>query len=348
MPDDPKKAQGDEGSEVDSVMADEDSPLIEDAVAEPAASPAPQSIASTGLFVPEAPKPDSPAPEPTPDELIKAQLGFQRQMVARFKAREAAKQTGPQPNGKPDPDPDVDVEAVRFAALKKWYLAKKAAGKVEIPEEIAFLRAESAETARQRKIRQDANFDNPAIEYSEDDDSDLFVQQAELPDLPDSSSDEGSKKKRRRKPGKDAASGERSKKSRKVAGQKYSDADFQTVLENARKGKKMPSKPKPASNKDVEKGHSITNLGSMRGTNVFKDAEAMEHMPDQPRFEGTTRRDEAMKQLLASVPTESRDIARIDRQALANAIREDFNGSRSVEATPDGANSTCFVQKNVG
>lgn len=42
-----------------------------------------------------------------------------------------------------------------------------------------------------------------------------------------------------------------------------------------------------------------------------------------------------MKQLIASVPTESRDTAKYDQKYLDAAIR-DFTGTGSVKAAPDG------------
>lgn len=306
MPDNPKKAKADDDSEIDSVMADEESPPIGDAAGEPGTSPAPQSIASTGLFVPEASGPEPREREPTRDELIKAQLDFQRQMVAKLKAREAKKEAGRQPSAKAEPD--VDIEAFRFAALKKKFFARKAAGKIEVPEEIAFLRAESAEIARQRKLRQDAEFDNPATEVSEDDSSDVFLDQAEAADRPGLSSDDEPKK-RRRQPEKVAESGDRpskrTKKSRKVGGQEYSHADLQEVLDTANKSRKKASEQKSGSKKAAKTGPSMTNTSSLWGNDVFKEAARNADLPDQPTFDKTGRRADAMKQLIASVPTEA-------------------------------------------
>lgn len=80
---------------------------------------------------------------------------------------------------------------------------------------------------------------------------------------------------------------------------------------------------------------------TFRGTDVFRDAAANEDLPDQPTFSGDFstskgRREDAMKQLIASVPTESKDIAKMDRKYLENAIRDFSGAAGAVKASPDG------------
>lgn len=72
-----------------------------------------------------------------------------------------------------------------------------------------------------------------------------------------------------------------------------------------------------------------------RGTDIFRDTAANEHLPDQPTFENATRRQDAMKQLITGVPMEGRDMAKYDKKALDDAIKE-FNGHGSVKPAPDG------------
>lgn len=53
-----------------------------------------------------------------------------------------------------------------------------------------------------------------------------------------------------------------------------------------------------------------------------------------------------MKQLIASVPTESKDIAKMDRKYLESAIK-DFTGTGAVRPAPDGMISTPRYHQNI-
>lgn len=86
------------------------------------------------------------------------------------------------------------------------------------------------------------------------------------------------------------------------------------------------------------------------GNDVFRDAALNADLPDQPTFSGDFstnkgRREDAMKQLIASVPTESKDIAKMDRKYLENAIRDFSGAAGAVKASPDGMFSTLWSFK---
>ena len=94
-------------------------------------------------------------------------------------------------------------------------------------------------------------------------------------------------------------------------------------------------------------------LTFFRGSDVFRDTAATRHLPDQPGFTGDFtekkgRREDALKQLLASVPEESKEIAASDKAYLNSCVR-DFTGHASVRPANDnnwsvkGSTYRCFV-----
>ncbi|OCL08694.1 hypothetical protein AOQ84DRAFT_35896 [Glonium stellatum] len=105
-----------------------------------------------------------------------------------------------------------------------------------------------------------------------------------------------------------------------------------------RKGKNV-SKAEEAGKKGRGKakgpqGPSLTDVGSLFTSNVFRDAAGHENGLDQPTFDKTTKAD-ALKQLIASVPEEFQKTARKDKAALLAATR-DFSGQGSVKADGKG------------
>jgi SNF2 family DNA or RNA helicase len=68
---------------------------------------------------------------------------------------------------------------------------------------------------------------------------------------------------------------------------------------------------------------------------VFRDAAAVSGLASQPNFSNRTRRPDALKDLLASVPEESAGVARSDKAYLDKAIKH-FSGHNSIGPAPDG------------
>lgn len=171
--------------------------------------------------------------------------------------------------------PIDDAQAIQFSKLKKKYLEKKKKGTLSIDEDIAFMKAQSAETARQRKMRQDAEFDDPfipepAAENEEEDDT-LFLQDT-VPDLPNFESDkeEPQSKKRGRKRKRAVGDGDnepqpetakKPKKSRKVSGHDYTDGDLESILSKKKKSSKEPSSKK--TKKKAKQGPSMTDTRNL-------------------------------------------------------------------------------------
>lgn len=293
--------------EVDSVMADETPEMLQPTAspAERAASPS-QSMASPGMFVGQSTKPNTPAPAPeapmTGDAAIQAMLDYQRQAAQKFLERKAENHApSPTPAGITDDgvseilqrrkDIVDDDQAKDFEKHKARYLEKQKAGNVSMEAEIQFLRLESAENTRQRKILQDAELDNPTGE-SDGGGDDLFVGLDEvLYEVPslrsDSDGEADDQPKKRGRKRKNAAASEQDDqpakkrgkkagpKSRKVPGHNYSEADLDAVMASSRKSKKTEraskaSKPSKTSKykaqpkKAAKPGPSMTDTSNLR------------------------------------------------------------------------------------
>lgn len=279
MADDPSrdKPVGADHAETDSVMA-LDFTGIEQATSRPA-SPS-QSMASTGLFFkqPEGPATHVSEAQMSPDAINQAMLDLQRSMAAQYRRESLDQEAGGRDGSEMIQDSMGDSQAKTFARLKAKYLEKQAEGSLSLEEEVGFMRAESAEKARLRKLQQDADYDNPIVEPEEDGHS-LLLGRDEVPNLSDTDSDEGGKgKKRARKGGKRGGGGATDRpskktkrsaapKARKVAGQNYTDADMSEVLagQSSRKATTVPKAPKHPSKKapKAKAGPSMTNIGNL-------------------------------------------------------------------------------------
>lgn len=98
----------------------------------------------------------------------------------------------------------------------------------------------------------------------------------------------------------------------------------------AKAGGKVAKKAKPAK----YTGPSMTDIGSLFTSNVFTDQEGNQDRSDQPTFD-KGRKDQALKQLIASVPLEHQKSARADRKVLLAATK-DFTGHGSCKPDNDG------------
>lgn len=91
-------------------------------------------------------------------------------------------------------------------------------------------------------------------------------------------------------------------------------------------------KPKRTAKQKYETNRQIKQVTSLMKNDVFRD-QAAEDAAEQPTFTAT-RKDHALKELIASVPLESRDAARSDKAALLAATR-DLDG-RGAAKPKDG------------
>lgn len=300
-------------------------------------------------------------------------LQKQKQMTAKFRTQQAVKTAGAasdeehEPNGVTHAAPGnstkrvknargKDAASARFEKLKQTFQKKQAAGKLTEEDEIEFMKAESEESARLKKLVLDEEFDK-SPSPADSDDGGLFVEEG--PIYSALRSDDGEPpsppKKGRKRKGADDAENEKprkankttkksGKKDRKVAGTDYTEGDVENVMKSARQQTKGSRKPKQAAASKAGKAKkaqsTMANLSSLCGTNVFEDAARVINLPAQPEFEegregGTRQKSKALKQLISSVPTESKKTATADKKALELAIK-DFSGNGSVYPAAEG------------
>lgn len=234
--------------------------------------------------------------------------------------------------GTPDP-----AETFRF--FQREIEEKRRDGILTWQEEIQFERAKDAEQARINKECLDNAFDRSDDDASVGEDPLLSPSVASLPDEDDG----GPKKRGRERKAGPATSKSQPKKRRTAASQSAED-----ILATARrkieaKANAKASKPGKSTGAGFTKkgrkpkytGPSMLNSARMRDGNIFEDAAQNRDLPAQPTFNPTSRKDEALKGLIASVPEEFRPIAKTDRKFLDDAIKN-FTGHASVKPANDG------------
>lgn len=116
------------------------------------------------------------------------------------------------------------------------------------------------------------------------------------------------------------------------------------------KGKK-DAKPKAKSGTKKKKiskpnGHQLTNLSSLRSTDIIKDAGRNHELGPQPTFQ-SKRRDKAMREMIASLPKEQRQTNQVDKAHLISSLK-DFTGHRVIKQIPDiGNGESGFLLKGM-
>ncbi|KXT07965.1 hypothetical protein AC579_8596 [Pseudocercospora musae] len=262
----------------------------------------------------------------------------------------------------PPATPLADPAAEEFRKKRERYLRRHAAKLVDIEEEIQYIQDESREAARLRKKEADEAWALGLPDEDEETDrmSDLFISGLTSPALsnqqgPSSgldlySDDHGSALRRRKGKGKrklvelsDGEDEEESRRGRKSKARKkskhgrrgddYTDQDVEDLLREAQRKSKMGAKKKDGHTK--KGGRAMANLTSIYGTNVFKDTLQNAGKPDQPTFD-KRRKDDALKQLIASVPSENRKIASADKKYLLHSTKA-FTGQGACFPSQDGS-----------
>ncbi|KAK5165240.1 uncharacterized protein LTR77_009338 [Saxophila tyrrhenica] len=296
-------------------------------------------------------------PPPTTEEI----LALQKRLADKFRSGPLApKAPIPPPQeseqAAPSPIPESagsEIE-MRYKAAKVVHEQKKRADELSVEDEVRFMRLEAEFNTWVQKQAADREY-----EAVSDDESGLFVQQSDASAVPppmafgaSEEEEEPERPKKGRKRGAAAPDSEQPatkkgkarKNAKKVLGTNYNDGDVDDLLNltsrakaaaKGAKGKASGSKAKPKSRK--KQGAQLTNLDSITTANVFRDAVAAAELPSQPKFSGTRRRNEALKQLMASVPDESRGTARSDKKFLTDAIEAFNGGGHAVKATTDGS-----------
>ena len=119
-----------------------------------------------------------------------------------------------------------------------------------------------------------------------------------------------------------------------------SETSKKTKKRKTKDGKSKVVKPKEGKTKAKDrkkavkpKGPVMNNLDSLI-SNVIAEAQANEGEGDQPTFTNTRKAD-AFKELMASIPAENRKMASVDKQALSKATKK-FRGHGSMKADGNG------------
>lgn len=287
-------------------------------------------------------------PPPTTEEI----LALQKRLADKFRSGPLApKAPVPPPQeseqAAPSPIPESagsEIE-MRYKAAKVVHDQMKSANELSVEDEVRFMRLEADFNTWVQKQAADREY-----EAISDVESGLFVQQSEASAVPppmafgageeeEEPEERPLKKGRKRGAAADseqpaAKKAKARKNARKVLGATHTDDDMEDVLTLASraktvakgaKGKASGGKAKPKSRKKQNGAAQLTNIDSITSANVFRDAVAAAELPSQPKFSGTRRRNEALKQLMASVPETSSNVARSDKKFLTEAI-EAFNG----------------------
>jgi hypothetical protein len=220
-----------------------------------------------------------------------------------------------------DSHPGTPDPAETFRMLQREFMKKQQNQTLTWQEEIEFERAQAAEKARINKERLDQAYDGSDDVVSVEEDPRMSPSVASLPD----EDDDPQPKKRGRKRKVDAISKPAPKRCR-AAPKSTEDIlvtarrkmEAKAKAKAASKGKKQA--PKKQGRKTKPNAPDLLNTAGMLGTNVFEDTARMRDVPDQPTFEADSRKDQALRSLIASVPEEYRHVAKTDKKFLEDGM----------------------------
>lgn len=217
-----------------------------------------------------------------------------------------------------DSRPGTPDAAEVFRALQKDVEAKRMNGTLTWEEDIAFVRAESDEKARILKQQLDVDYDASRNSAEYEQDPRLSPDVASLPDEV-----QPKKQGRKRKAGSPPAGQPKKRRAPRKSTEEILDIARRKREEKA-KGKAKGKTGKQAAKKQGgrKKRPNDPNLLSstnMYSSNVFEDAAQNRDLPAQPGFEVSSRKDAALKSLIASVPEDCRPVAKMDKKYLDDA-----------------------------
>ncbi|KAK4895443.1 hypothetical protein LTR27_006507 [Elasticomyces elasticus] len=297
-----------------------------------------QSVAPSedGLFVPET----TPAPAISVERTREVQAKFAAEMRQRLQKKKVVDTTNSDAaaSGLDDASESMIAPSKAFSRIKAAYTRKKNAGTLAVEHEIAYMKAEADEQARLHKIQMDEEW---AREDSVEEDN-VSISEARtglvVPNFITEASDDDSvpeivKSSSKKRKADDAMPAP--KRARKTTAAKAGAAKAAAKATTTKK-KAPASKGKASKGKT---GQTMTNLKGLMGTDVFGDVAATANLRSQPTSFGTGpvpgRRDKALAQLIASVPTEDKRAAGSDKRLLDAAIKK-FTGQGSVKASSEG------------
>ncbi|KAF2482961.1 SNF2 family N-terminal domain-containing protein [Neohortaea acidophila] len=231
-----------------------------------------------------------------------------------------------------------DAEAAAFKRKEKAMLKKRDAGKLTDAEEIELIRLEAEESARRRKRKADEAFvqaeqETVTIEDDEDipSDSEQGVEPRVFQPYQPAKKQKKTKQQARKPPILEDSDGSDDDEDGLPPPKKAPKKGAKKVGKTA-KTKKGDGKKKQK--KDLSA--SLANLGNLTSADVFRDTAATAHLAAQPTFGATGplgRRDKALRELVASIPTTDKSVVRDDRKLLDRCIRS-FTGSAHGAVRP--------------
>lgn len=228
---------------------------------------------------------------------------------------------------------DICPEQAEFEVLKTAYQLRKNAHINDLESDIAFLRAEAKEMARLRKAQADGQYHHDSSTDA-DTEAGLFMTPRNRKRKAEKASDMPPPSRKRAR--KTKATTGRSLGASKNGSKGLSSEEIERTVE-AIAGSHRPTAAKKTK-ESSHKHHNISNFTSLLGrTDVFRDAEEVADRSNQPAFKaGTSRRDYALKDLIASVPQDDKPAAIGDKKFLEQSLK-DFDGQGSCKPSKDGS-----------
>jgi hypothetical protein len=329
----------------------------------------PASVGGGASSIPRAPAissapavPVTPPPEADPSaqpafELMEEEVSFE-DLVAEHERMDAQSQHTIEREF-----PDDYLDAVqKFQDENREYEMRRDAGEADIAEDILFMQEQAKMDSWRKIMMENRQFDNPPepnslfVEGDLDDagfhgtpafyrdrrsDQDNFyantrqLLQSDLHAEPNGGLNNPSakKEKEREKRGK----GKFKKPAKQNTNNKVKDRNAKVSKKDA----------KSKRNDARKQGPDLFDYGSLFTGNVIRDAQQNEGRAQLPNM-NSTRRNDALKALVASVPQEHRKTAQVDRSHLDAACRE-FVGRMSVRASSgndgwDVTGMTCVLK----
>ncbi|TLD37757.1 putative serine/threonine-protein phosphatase [Venturia nashicola] len=244
--------------------------------------------------------------------------------------------------------PDDYLDAVQ--KLKENRLAYQARGEKDEVAEIELMQAEAELDQRRKQLEEDKQYDMAPEEDSLFVQSDSRASDFEALANYDSGSGPVFESEVQAKP-RGRSGGSSGKKGRggmnKPVRPPKSKTNNDKVKDKNAKVSKKSAKSKKNGGGSANVNPNMLDIGSLFTSDIFRAAHANQGQRQLPVMD-STRRDLALKQLVASVPLEHRKMAQVDKTYLDSACR-DFVGKLSVRAVPgnDGwqvSGMTCVLK----
>ena len=212
-----------------------------------------------------------------------------------------------------DDDEKADVEYTR---LKKDYERKRKRGRNNNEDDIADLKREREYQRRKIMKQASTHEDLDDVEDAENADESMFIPIAQNDD--DDDDEEGPRL------GYESPDHEEVAKTPRKPRKKPDPSAAKTSPSGRGKNKQQQktTKGKGQSKKQLQQQSNLLNATALGGGgNVFQAAQTNRARSEAPQLGPSRRKDIAMKELLASIPEEGRDVAKVDQKQLLQASK---------------------------